>query len=91
MSIPAADGHVWKPTSEGVQHQFRFDDHSYGNDGLLRTRCGANAAPILEQAHCPNCLVLSPATDTADELERQATQAFPEASVTEVGEVLRDR
>jgi hypothetical protein len=91
MSIPAADGHVWKPTTGGVQHQFQFDNHSYGDDGLLRTRCGENAAPIFEQPHCPSCLVLSPATDAADELERQAEQAFPASITTEVGEVLRDR
>lgn len=91
VSIPAADGHAWKPTSNGMQHQFRFDDHTYDETGLLRARCGESAAPVLEQPHCPSCLVLSPATDAADEIELQAEKAFPDANATEVGEVLRDR
>lgn len=91
MSVPAADGHVWKPTESGLQHQFKFDDNGYDANGALRARCGEQAAPVFEQPHCPTCLVQSPATEAAERLERRGAEVFQEGLMSPTGEALRDR
>lgn len=77
--IPAAVGHVWKPTAEGLQHQVRFDDSNYDDKGRLKARCGKKVTPTLEQAACPGCMVASPATELAEAMEAHAIESFPAA------------
>lgn len=91
MTVPAANGHVWKPTAQGQQHQFVFDDHDYDEDGRLKAKCGKKAAPVVEQPNCPDCLVQSPATEAADRMEQRAVDELPSLAALPVGEVLRDR
>lgn len=91
MSVPAADGHVWKPTETGLQHQFRFDNNAYSADGGLQARCGEQATPVFQQPYCPTCLVQSPATEAANRLERDSVQVFRDGLTHPTSEALRDR
>jgi hypothetical protein len=91
MTVPAANGHVWRPTEQGQQHQFVYDDHAYDDEGRLKAKCGEKVAPVVEQRHCPDCLVQSPATEAADRMEQRAVDELPGISALPIGEVLRDR
>lgn len=79
MSLPAASGHVWKPTAEGMKHQVQYDDNKYDDKGRLKARCGARVTPVFEQPACPDCMVESPATELADVLEARTVEAFSDA------------